>query len=217
MKYFVMIFIGFFSASLTYGQTLKIQAGTSISKLDWELDKINLKPPYKETLVGLSIFAGIDYLDRKYFNLSSNIGFLNRGGKGEIPITDSTGTLTDQFVISKPTLNYLSINTVISLKYPIKESLFPFFNIGPRVDILTSYSEHFDGIKDINELNMVSFGLVTGVGLKYYFSKFHLGLCCDYYLDFNKVAVWPIRNGISGGQINVNTITTVVTFGYNLE
>jgi len=217
MKKIIIVIVGLLFTQLTYGQIITIKAGTSFSKLEWKLDKINLDPPYKETLIGLSIFAGIDYLNKKYYNLSSSIGYIQRGGRGEIPLTNSQGNLTDSTITSKPGLNYFSFNTIIELKYPIKKNFIPFLCIGPRLDFLTSYSDHFDSIDDINELNNISYGLLIGGGIKYEFTKFQIGLRCDYYLDFDKVADWPQGTGVSGGEITTNTITTEVSFAYRLK
>jgi len=82
---------------------------------------------------------------------------------------------------------------------------------------LTSYSDHFDSIDDINELNNISYGLLIGGGIKYEFTKFQIGLRYDYYLDFDKVADWPQGTGVSGGEITTNTITTEVSFAYRLK
>lgn len=217
MKKITLVIFGLIFTHLTYGQIINIRAGTSFSKLEWKLDKINLDPPYKETLVGLSIFAGIDYLNKKHYNLSSNIGYIQRGGRGEIPLTDSDGNLTDSTVTSKPELNYFSINTVIELKYPIKKNFIPFLSIGPRLDLLTSYSDHFDSLDDISELNNISFGLLIGGGIKYELTNFQIGIRCDYYQDFNKVADWSQGTGVSGGEIITNTLTTELTFAYKLK
>jgi hypothetical protein len=42
---------------------IKIQPGTSFSKLDWKIGDWDLHP-FNETLIGYSVFAGIDYFDR---------------------------------------------------------------------------------------------------------------------------------------------------------
>jgi hypothetical protein len=214
--------LGLFLISMTItilvnGQTIKIQAGTSISNLDWKYKGINVDPVYKETLIGYSFFTGMDYFDKQYFNLSSNIGMIRKGGKGEIALIDQNGELAGQTIIEKPTLDYLSINTTVDLKYPIKEKVFPFICFGPRLDYLFNNSKHFDGLKDLNELNNTTIGLILGCGLKYYISNIQLGLRADYYLNFTKVADWTIQNSGIGGEINVNTFTTNLTIGYKLK
>ena len=55
MKKTGLLVIGLAIAILTNGQTLKIQGGTSISKLDWQLKGMSVDPFYNETLIGYSI------------------------------------------------------------------------------------------------------------------------------------------------------------------
>lgn len=115
MKKTGLLLIGLTFAILLNGQTFKIQGGTSISTLDWQLKGINVDPFYNETLIGYSVFAGVDYFDKQYFNLSSNIGMIRKGGKDEIQLTFADGDLTGETFTEKPTLDYLSINTTIDI------------------------------------------------------------------------------------------------------
>ncbi|MFP4557749.1 MAG: outer membrane beta-barrel protein, partial [Bacteroidales bacterium] len=204
-------------AILTNGQTMKIQGGTSISKLDWQLKGMSIAPSYNETLIGYSIFAGLDYLDKQHYNLSTIIGMIRRGGKDELVLTDQYGELTGQKITERPTLDYLSINTMIDLKYTIKETASPFISFGPRFDYLVSSSKHFDGLDDIDELKSTSIGLMVGGGLKYDISNLQFGLRADYYLDFTRVADWTIENTGNGGEVTVNTFSINLIIGYRLK
>lgn len=215
MKKTGLLIIGLTIAILTNGQTIEIQGGTSISKLDWQLKGMNIDPFYNETLIGYSIFAGLDYLDKQYYNLSTNIGMIRKGGKDEFVLTDPDGELTGETITQKPTLDYLSINTMIDLKYRIKETVSPFISFGPRFDYLISSSKHFDSLKDSDELKNTAIGLIFGGGLKYDISNLQFGLRADYYFDFIKVAEWTIETG-NGGEVTVNTFTINLTIGYRL-
>jgi hypothetical protein len=218
MKKTGLVLLGLAFAILTNAQVIKIQGGTSFSTLNWKLN-INgaaIAPFYNETLIGYSFFAGVDYVDKKYFNLSGNIGFISKGGKSETQLTDQYGE-TYGTVTEKPTLNYLSVNTTVDLKYRIKEMIIPFIGFGPRVDYLISNSKQFDGLKEPEELHKISVGLIAGGGLKYNLSAFQFGLRADYYLDFTKVAEWTIESTRSSGEITVNTFSINLTVGYNLK
>jgi hypothetical protein len=212
-----LFLIGLTIAILANGQTVKIQAGTSISKLNWQLKGINIDPLYDETLIGYSIFAGLDYYDKKYFNLSSNIGMIRKGGKSEVQLSDQYGMLIGKTITEKPTLDYLSINTMIDIKYRIKEKISPFISFGPRYDYLLSSSGQFDGLEKLDELKKSSIGVILGGGLKYDISKIQFGLRADYYSDFTKVAEWTIEKTNRGGEITVNTLTINLSVGYRLK
>ena len=201
------------------GQTVKIQGGTSMSTLDCQYKGFYVDSPWDETLIGYSIFAGIDYLDKPYFNLSSNIGMIRKGGKGAIPLTDYGGITMRNFT-DKPTLDYLSLNTTIDFKYRIRETVTPFIGIGPRFDYLLNNSKHFDELKELGEFNDISFGLILGGGLKYDISDFQIGLRADYYLDFpkyKKIVDWTIEDTGMGGKISIKTFTVNLSIGYRLK
>lgn len=216
MKRLTLFILSLTFTSLAFGQTIKFQAGTTISKMNWELKGVKVDPFYPETLVSYSVLAGIDYLEKKYFNLSSNLGFLRKGGKGEMVLTDENGVPTGEKIIEKPALDYLSINTLFEIKYPIKETFVPFIGAGPRIDYIINSSYHFDGLKEIDELNNVAAGLILGGGLKYELEKLQFGLRADYYLDFTKIADWYIEETMVEGVIEINAFTINLTFGYKL-
>ncbi len=217
MKKTGLLLIGLAIAILANGQTLKIQGGTSISKLDWQLEGIILAPLYTEALIGYSIFAGLDYLENQYYNLSTSVGMIRRGGRGEFAQVNPHGEFTGQIITDKSTLDYLSINTMIDLKYRIKEMVSPFISFGPRLDYLVNSSWHFDDLKEIDGLKRASYGLILGGGLKYDISDFQFGLRADYYLDFTKVADWTIESTGISGEVKVNTFTINLIIGYRLR
>jgi hypothetical protein len=139
MKHLNLLVFGLLLSNLAFGQTLKIQTGTTLSQLDWKLGILDIDP-YSETMIGYSVFAGMDYLENMYFNLSSNFGFIRKGGKGTITFTTETGETIDEKT-EKAKLNYFSVNTTFDLKYPIKDRIIPYISVGPRFDYLTSYSK----------------------------------------------------------------------------
>ena len=221
MKKSIILSIALTTALSVNAQTLKIQGGTAISKLDWQLDRINSTTSlYDQNLIGHSIFAGIDYariadyVGREYFNLSSNIGMLRKGGKHEILFSDENG-LTGETLMDKLTLDYLSINTTIDLKLPIGETIFPFVSFGPRFDYVLSHSKHFDMLQEMDELKKFSTGLILGGGIKFNIGEsLQIGLRADYYYNFNDIADWRTRNTGNGGKISVNTFTIGLSVGY---
>jgi len=198
------------------GQTVRLQVGTSISRLDWKLTGINTDPLYPEKLIGYSVFAGVDYMERRYFNLSSNFGFLRKGGKTEVILVDEFGKPTGETKIDKARLDYMSLNTLIEIKYPVKDIVSPFIGIGPRADILIKYSYQFEGLSDSDELQKIAFGLIMGAGVKYDRSKMQYGLRADYYLDFTKIAEWSSDETGLSGEIMASVFTVTLSFGLKL-
>jgi hypothetical protein len=214
MKKTGLLLIGLTIAILTNGQHIKIQTGTTLSKLDWQIGSLD-SGLYNETLIGHSLLAGIDYLENKYFNLSSNLGFIQKGGKETLVIIGVTGEPINEKT-EKAKLDYFTVNTTLDLKYPIKDKILSFISVGPRFDYLVSYSHQFDGLNDIDALKKYNLGLILGGGIKYDLSKIQIGLRADYYLDFDKVADWPAETGNLGGKVKDKTITLNLTIGYKL-
>ena len=190
------------------GQLLKFQAGVSGSSLDWKIVNGTVQQ-YKQKITGHSIFIGLDYLQKKYFNLSSNIGILRKGGEEDnIFFTDPFG----QPLIGekqKATLDYLSINTTFDLKYPIKEKLFPFVSLGPRLDYLTSNNDRFNSLKEAKELNKFSYGINMGAGFQYQFLRFRIGIRGDYLLNLNHISDYTVTNMMRDERIQVKDKTFI--------
>lgn len=189
MKQFKLLLIGLLLSNLAFGQTVKIQTGTTLSKLDWQINHLDFAP-YSEAIIGYSVMAGIDYLESKYFNLSSNLGFIRKGGKGTITFTTETGEPIDERT-GRAKLDYFTVNTTFDFKYPVKDKIIPFVSFGPRFDYLAGFSKEFDGLNELDALKDYNIGLILGGGVKYDLSKIQIGLRADYYLNFVKVADWP--------------------------
>jgi hypothetical protein len=179
----------------TKGQTVTFQTGPSFSKLFDRInyldsdddDRLNLD----NILTGFNATAGIEYWDHKYYNLSSNAGFIQKGGKDTAFYWSQYG-IQDSIAPYRFRFNYLTFNTGFVFKVPLKQSITPYLFAGPRIDYLVSYREinNWGEIKmwdSLNDLNHVIFGLITGVGIKYNFSKVHLGIVFNYYINLNKI------------------------------
>lgn len=214
MKHKLMLFTVLSIAIIAKGQMIKIQAGPAISQLKWQLKGIDAEF-FPQVLTSWAFLAGVDYMERRYFNLSSNIGMIRKGGRDEIMVTDPNGNHTGEYITSKPHLDYLTVNTCID--FMLKKKLKPFIGIGPRFDYLLSYSKEFDKLDTLKDLRHTSFGLLLGTGLKYDVSRLQFGLRADYYLDFTKVADWPAESNRFGGRISVKTLTVNVSIGYKLK
>jgi len=192
-----------------FGQTLKIQTGVSSSNLDWQISSLDWKHENKN-LVGIPISIGLDYFQKKHFNISSNLGFLKKGGtvtlKAPQQVLTSGITIGDDYLSDQVTganLDYLSFNTTCDFSYPLKNNITPFIGIGPRIDLLLNNEEIY---------NKYSYGLLFGGGLKYNIKKIQVGIRCDYYLNINN-----IYKTEQYGTLRDKTFTTNIIIGYRLK
>jgi hypothetical protein len=198
MKRSQLLSIALLISVLSFGQTLKIQSGVSISTIDMQTSgsTTGLTKENKR-LVAYSFFVGMDYLQHKNFNLSSNIGMLRKGGQSMFYTNWGYG----QGI--KATLDYLSLNTTFDFQLPIEDKVIPFISFGPRVDVL---------LNPISEYNSFNYGLLLGGGLKYPLSdKLQLGLRADYYLNLRDISKTGQTRTVSD-----KTFTTNLVLGYRL-
>src|SRR5690606_33322719 len=158
MKRIILLLI-IFIPFLSKGQTFKIQTGPTFSSLNFNYDYYSLKP-YNKTLTGYSIFVGADYLNSTYFFMSSNIGFLTKGGKNEIVYINQG---RNYVMNSSAKLSYFSFNTGVNLQYPVSENINLFVSLLPRIDLLISNNKEAEQFKYFTELRRAIFGIATGI------------------------------------------------------
>ena len=206
MKTRLSLFLLLIIVSSVNGQTLFLKLGPSFSKLTSEATPGACPVTDENTIIGINAIVSIDYLNFKYFNLSSGTGLIQEGGKEEIV---TYGSPYQTYNISVK-LNFLTVNTTIKLKIPIKEIFEPYINIGPRVDYLFSFSHVSDLFSTDPETNKILYGALLGGGLIFKINKIQLGLACDYYLNLNKL----MDHQKHDETISVSTFTVNAIIGY---
>jgi hypothetical protein len=218
MRKLIIICAGLFlTIGFSTGQIVKLQIGRNWSILRDGKSSPSFDPlkGFDEPFPGYSVFIGIDYLNLKFFNLSSNLGYiLKKGEQSYISLRPNGGS---DLVTNKTNLGYLSINTTIDMKYPIRNLLIPFISLGPRLDYLISNKS--ESRWDI--LKSSVFGITMGGGLKYNISKMQIGLRFDHYFNFNKnseLRAMPGYTGfISAVPITEKTSLLSISIAYKLK
>ena len=214
MRKFILLFILLILAiKFCNGQNINIQAGKNWSNLKWEND--DEIPGYTEKLKGGNIFLNLDYLNKKYFNLSSGVGFMHKSGEtGYTYWRPGYGYETGY---SKSDLCYFSVNTTFNIKYPVWRVI-PFLNIGPRMDYLISNKNESSRMGIVNSTVV---GLILGGGLKYRISPIQIGLQFDYLINSGKIAKLPSRPTYTGyygeAQVYEHAALVEIIIGYKLK
>jgi len=221
MKQLRLIITGILLSKAAFGQILNFQAGTSFSKINNKGKVKFYEDQYNKTLIGYSAFIGLDYLNKTYFNISSNIGLIRKGGSEYV-----LNTMTYKNVRYNLKINTISINTTIDFKYPFGQSknYIPYFGIGPRIDYIIKQTPneiaHVDydplygniyTIEKYTKFKELSYGLILSGGFKYNISKYEIGLRYDNYVDFTK---------LEDSNTNTKTQRTFdinLTFGYKFK
>lgn len=133
--------------------------------------------------------AGIDYMKRNFYFLSSSIGYLSKGGSNKILIANENGFSEQTMKIN---WNYIHINTTFRLKTPSKNFYF-FLGAGPKIEILldNKYEKRTGGY-DI-KLSPFLYGIIGEIGIAKKINTSEIGLIASYNTNLNKFG--NSRNG----------------------
>lgn len=214
VKKSLLLLIAFISIHVSFAQVIRLQAGPVISNLDWSVENIMRIGPDKN-LVGKSVFIGVDYLNGRHFNLSTNIGYLQKGDRSDIAYINDEGELL-VFPEMEAVFDYLSLNTLAEFKLPIGHRFIPYISIGPRIEYLYGYTKDFSFIDEMDELPNYAYGVNLGGGFKVNLRRWQIGIRSDYYLNVRKLADW-VTNSDDSGWIDDKTYLVNLTVGYKLR
>ena len=208
MKNLLFTLAGFiFSIELTCGQIVSFQIVKNWSFLKG-IDGKEIQG-FDESFQGYSPFIGIDYLNFKHFNLSSNIGYLIKKGEKSYYTPSPYGG--SDLETNKTDFRFFTFNTRLDLKYPIRNLIIPYISFGPRLDYLAS--DKSDSRWTMSEPSV--FGMILGGGIKYNISKIQIGLLFDRYINFrsnSKLKSIPTYTGFTGVKPLVEKMS-LISFG----
>jgi len=196
-------------------QTIYIQAGPSISAMDWELKGTSVKF-FDKSVIGYNGKVGVDFLDHKYLDVFTSFSFIQKGGKDSIFVPEDSMIVNGTYQLKKARLNFISLSAGGEVKFPVKEHFIPFVMMGPRVDHLLSWNNDasfMDAFDKNDQLNKWIFGWDFGIGCKFIFDKVQLGLVYTYYSNFTAIAEDNRYSGMEQ-KISDNTQTINFLLGY---
>lgn len=157
-----------------FAQTVRVENGVVFSKFDQMQGKC---------LATYSPFFGVDYCVHKNWNLSNEIGILNKGSMITNG-TDENGVFQNNIDIN---LYYLHLNALFCYKLSTHKTTF-YGSIGPKADILLSKKIPFGYFSDYS-FNKINYGLKPSIGFSESLNhKLSIGLKISYLIDFNKTA-----------------------------
>lgn len=213
MKRYLILAVFMIASIDSYCQILKIQGGPTVSKLYWNYKTLD-HTYFEDPILGYSIFAGFDYAQAEFINLSTNFGIIRKGGKEEVIIKDAFGNyLSTENHFAR--MDFLSLNTLVEFNFPVDEVVFPFLSAGPRFDyLLNSEIELFDS--DGFEGETV-WGILLGGGLKFDLEEFQLGLRADYYQNLTKIVDSPAGPYGAGLEVTDRTWAFSLSLGYKMQ
>lgn len=198
MKKITLIFVCFVSSTLCYSQTIKISNGVSLNSMKG--DKFDLFP---KQVVSYSGLLGLEYLESKWFYLSSEIGYLKLGGK-------ENSTLNGVPMHDKQTWDFAQLNTSFRLRANSRKSEF-YLGAGPYLNLLVGSGKFNKALYDGYSTEKTNWGLKTEVGINENIEKFRIGLNCSYLVPFSPV----VKSAFT--SINARSLGLYVSLGYRLK
>ncbi len=167
---------------------------------------------YEKYSNGLASAINLKYLNHNFWNLSSQLSYMEIGQKTEQEGIDAITHIQHTYY-DILYFNLISFNTLLEIKFPTKY-IHASLKFGPRIDYT------YIGISDFNQLNKYNYGFALGGGLNYQF-KGHFNLHADYiYNWFAKELISESYNTIESHTINNPAISIkrnmsiMIGFGY---
>lgn len=113
-----------FCSERVFSQVIKIENGVSFSKMNLPGNV------FHDNLSMYSMNVGCDYLERKWYFLSSEIGYVRKGGAENAVYIDDPSDL--RAIHLKNTLDYITINASFNVKYNLGD-LICMLELPPRL------------------------------------------------------------------------------------
>jgi hypothetical protein len=220
MKKTILILLLSVSGFCAYSQTFHLNLGTSLSKLDWNyIYQEGNEQQYHDPLLGYALSTGVEYLEHKYYSVSSDLSFYKSGGKY------SSEELNSNFVFESPSkisVSYLSLSSSFNVN-PINNKFRLQLSAGPRIDYIIGgvKKDPYAWIDERDGLNKLNYGINMGIGLYYNLDKYIFGINSQYLLRMRKLAdLQPSLNpGLSFGGVRASEQIFLLGFslGYHIQ
>jgi hypothetical protein len=211
---FLCLIIG---ASLN-AQIINVKAGPTFSAMAWENSLASTDDYFSKGFTGFYATVGYDYLQRKGFSLSSNIGYYSNGGKGKVNYSDEQGNIIgDTSQVTK--LQFFTLNTLANYHFRAEKTLSPFIGLGIGMNYLVSYDENvrlLEQFDEADELNNALWGLIGTAGIHVNFNNIRVGAEFMYNYNLNKLVDSEVMPGFSN-QVVVNYGVLLLSVGYCLK
>ena len=181
---FLFLVSGCFNNS--FAQILALKTGPVVSRLDCHIPALH-DTELNKGYTGVAVVAGADYLIKKYFCLSTDLGYINSGGRGHTLVHDEEG---DHDLTIKTNLHFITFNTLLHLQYKFANHVEPFIGIGPRLDYLVGYHEDAEMMTEFEEqgeLHKWLYGAVAAAGIHFDVHQWVVGFEYQYNWDMNEL------------------------------
>jgi len=198
MKQTLMLFLCFLTVTIMNGQIINcigIKDGFSLANQTWYYKSINLTFK-KANRIGLYSTISLDFFNLKYLNLTTDVGYCQKGSMETIPIIQSP-TGEDLWYNN---FNYLIFSPLLKVKYTTTHFI-PYVLLGLRLDYQLSYKTAINISPLENDINKNIYGMNCGVGIEFKFNNIGIFNEFQYQNDFTYVIDSPPSYHYTGLRI----------------
>lgn len=205
MKAIIILFsiISIFSFRVN-AQYLRMNHGFSITSL--KSSKIDVLTDH---VISYTTSVGLDYFNKPYWGVSSEIGYIELGGADKIFVESESGN-SGKSITVKEKNSYLQLNTTFRLKTPLdNKSLY--IGIGPNIDLLLQKNKfnnlNYSGYK----LSKLLYSVKSEIGANVYLrKKISIGFNASYLFSLNSYAEYDLN------KLKSSTFYFTFMIGYKL-
>lgn len=199
MKNFITTILVFFFFVNCFSQVIKTDQGISISTFRNDLNILN------EPLTTYFTSIGIDYWEKKNFYLSSNIGYLQKGGVEENPLLSSENNKIEE------SWKYLHLNSTIRYAFRLSNTVHFYLGAGPTVDFLIDSNNFNNEIYSDYKINTLTLGAKAEAGFVKDFNRFRTSFNFSYLYDLTNAG------GTNFVDLINDSFQITLSLGYRIE
>ena len=181
-KYLLVLFFLIVFSQNALTQRLKIESGVSFSSTK--------KTMYEERANHFQLSIGLDYFDKGFCFLSSNVGYFRKGGKVTLGLVEEYFSSSG---VETLYIDCITVNTTFNLKAQLRKSIF-YCGIGPRFDINMKDGVDFNNasIHELVEPNIPHIALQDFITIFFLFSWVYIVITFRHLRRHLKIVV-PIK------------------------
>ncbi|MEN8201796.1 MAG: outer membrane beta-barrel protein [Bacteroidota bacterium] len=209
-KTFCIIFlIGMTVTNLVYGQfpaSYGVKAGLSIANQSWKFTNLDYTLE-TDPLYSASVALFMEAFKGEHFSFQFDAAYELKGSSTSVQSITVQHFNNDQITVNAGALStssfkYLSFSPMARYRFDL-ENLVPYFLLGPRIDMLLSYTS--DSENPLESWRGYAVGLTIGAGMEYSFGQFNLFTEIQYQPDLS-----PLTNH---EPLLINNNMLVITLG----
>lgn len=219
MKRILITIFSLLTVTLVSGQVIQsfgIKSGLSIANQTWYYKSLNLtlKKHYRQ---GFYSVVTLDFLQSKYFNITTDIGYCQKGNREKIANTTVNMPEGDGTYKNYDTkFNYFTFSPLLKVKYQTTHWT-PYALMGFRLDYQLSYQSDFYLQAIDSNFHKTIFGLSSGAGLEYKIKNVGINTEFQYHYDLTKLMDTPSSATNAGLAINNKTFIINIGLKYYLQ